>query len=99
MRLKHWKATAFLAVSIVSQTEAGFLNFGRDASSTGPQNKTQFIESLISEMTLEDLGRPWKGEWTIQELTLTVLQLHLMFADDIVGAASHNELYGMILSR
>ena len=58
MLLKHWKAAAFAAASIVSQVEAGFLNFGRDASSTKPQNKDQFIESLISKLTLEDLGRP-----------------------------------------
>jgi hypothetical protein len=26
----------------------------------------------------------------------TVLQLHLMFGDDIVGASSQNELYGKV---
>ncbi|PTB61683.1 glycoside hydrolase family 3 protein [Trichoderma citrinoviride] len=57
MLLKHWKAAAFAAASIVSQVEAGFLNFGRDASSTKPQNKDQFIESLISKLTLEDLDQ------------------------------------------
>ncbi|KAK1238424.1 hypothetical protein MKX07_006570 [Trichoderma sp. CBMAI-0711] len=78
MRLKHWKAAAFAAASIVSQVEAGFWNFGRDTlSSTRTPTKDQFIEALISKLTLEDL----------------VLQLHLMFADDIVGADSHNELY------
>ncbi|KAI1310888.1 glycoside hydrolase family 3 protein [Xylaria venustula] len=40
-------------------------------------NKTLFIEDLVSNMTVEDL----------------VLQLHLMFGDDIVGADSQNELY------
>ncbi|KAI0542187.1 glycoside hydrolase family 3 protein [Xylaria digitata] len=40
-------------------------------------NKDSFIENLVSNMTVEDL----------------VLQLHLMFGDDIVGANSQNELY------
>ncbi|KAI0976266.1 glycoside hydrolase family 3 protein [Xylaria arbuscula] len=40
-------------------------------------NKTLFIEDIVSNMTIKDL----------------VLQLHLMFGDDIVGADSHNELY------
>ncbi|KAI1426944.1 glycoside hydrolase family 3 protein [Xylaria sp. FL1777] len=40
-------------------------------------NKHSFIEDLVSNMTVEDL----------------VLQLHLMFGDDIVGANSQNELY------
>ncbi|KAI1179979.1 glycoside hydrolase family 3 protein [Nemania sp. FL0916] len=40
-------------------------------------DKDSFIEQLVANMTLEDL----------------VLQLHLMFADDIVGANSQNELY------
>ncbi|KAI1752867.1 glycoside hydrolase family 3 protein [Xylaria castorea] len=40
-------------------------------------NKDLFIENLVSNMTLEDL----------------VLQLHLMFGDDIIGINSQNELY------
>ncbi|KAI0904662.1 glycoside hydrolase family 3 protein [Ustulina deusta] len=40
-------------------------------------HKDSFIEHLVSNMTVEDL----------------VLQLHLMFGDDIVGANSQNELY------
>ncbi|KAI1368392.1 glycoside hydrolase family 3 protein [Xylaria arbuscula] len=39
--------------------------------------KNSFIEALVSNMTIEDL----------------VLQLHLMFGDDIVGPNSQNELY------
>ncbi|KAI0805272.1 glycoside hydrolase family 3 protein [Xylaria sp. FL0064] len=39
--------------------------------------KESFIENLVANMTVEDL----------------VLQLHLMFGDDIVGANSQNELY------
>ncbi|KAI0096245.1 glycoside hydrolase family 3 protein [Nemania sp. FL0031] len=39
--------------------------------------KGSFIEDVVSNMTIEDL----------------VLQLHLMFGDDIVGANSQNELY------
>ncbi|KAI0874386.1 glycoside hydrolase family 3 protein [Hypoxylon argillaceum] len=39
--------------------------------------KDSFIEKLVSNMTIEDL----------------VLQLHLMFGDDIVGPNSQNELY------
>ncbi|KAI1122937.1 glycoside hydrolase family 3 protein [Nemania abortiva] len=40
-------------------------------------DKVSFIEGIVSNMTVEDL----------------VLQLHLMFGDDIVGANSQNELY------
>ncbi|KAI0430436.1 glycoside hydrolase family 3 protein [Xylaria sp. FL1042] len=40
-------------------------------------DKDSFIENLVSNMTVEDL----------------VLQLHLMFGDDIVGPESQNELY------
>ncbi|TGJ82285.1 hypothetical protein E0Z10_g6472 [Xylaria hypoxylon] len=43
----------------------------------GSINKDSFIENLVSNMTVEDL----------------VLQLHLMFGDDIIGANSQNELY------
>ncbi|KAI0408732.1 glycoside hydrolase family 3 protein [Xylaria palmicola] len=39
--------------------------------------KDSFIKSLVSNMTVEDL----------------VLQLHLMFGDDIIGVNSQNELY------
>ncbi|KAI1828393.1 glycoside hydrolase family 3 protein [Xylaria intraflava] len=39
--------------------------------------KNSYIEGLVSNMTIEDL----------------VLQLNLMFGDDIVGAKSQNELY------
>ncbi|KAL6874828.1 glycoside hydrolase family 3 protein [Trichoderma novae-zelandiae] len=85
MLLKQWKAAAFVAASIVSQVEAGFSNRpstrSNDATSARPQDKTQFIDSLISKMTLSDL----------------VLQLHLMFADDIVGAHSQNELYAQTM--
>ncbi|KAI0437614.1 glycoside hydrolase family 3 protein [Xylaria telfairii] len=43
--------------------------------------KDLFIENLVSNMTVEDL----------------VLQLHLMFGDDIVGINSLNELYRLLL--
>ncbi|KAI0148399.1 glycoside hydrolase family 3 protein [Xylariaceae sp. FL1272] len=52
---------------------------GRETSQNGASDlgKDQFIENLVSDMTVEDL----------------VLQLHLMFGDDIVGPKSQNELY------
>ncbi|KKP03542.1 glycosyl hydrolase family 3 N terminal domain-containing protein [Trichoderma harzianum] len=83
MLLKHWKAAAVLAISAVLHVDAGFLNFeglakrSNDGAANKPTNKDQFIDSLISKMTVSDL----------------VLQLHLMFGDDIVGKDSHNELY------
>ncbi|KAI0512610.1 glycoside hydrolase family 3 protein [Xylaria bambusicola] len=48
---------------------------GRNEPAT--MTKDSVIESLVSNMTIEDL----------------VLQLHLMFGDDIVGPNSQNELY------
>ncbi|OTA52506.1 glycoside hydrolase family 3 protein [Hypoxylon sp. EC38] len=42
-----------------------------------PLDKVSYIDALVSNMTVEDL----------------VLQLHLMFAGDIVGVESKNELY------
>ncbi|KAJ4861462.1 fibronectin type III-like domain-containing protein [Trichoderma breve] len=83
MLLKQWKAVALLAISVASHVDAGFLNFeglakrSNDGAANKPTNKDQFIDSLISKMTVSDL----------------VLQLHLMFGDDIVGKDSHNELY------
>ncbi|KAM0254386.1 hypothetical protein ACHAQJ_006855 [Trichoderma viride] len=83
MLLKHWKTAALVAVSVTSQVDASFLNYERqtersnDGTANKAPNKDQFIDSLISKMTVSDL----------------VLQLHLMFADDIVGQDSHNELY------
>ncbi|UKZ67853.1 uncharacterized protein TrAtP1_009011 [Trichoderma atroviride] len=78
MLLKHWKAAAFLAISVASQVDARFERAdSNDGTANKAPNKDQFIDSLISKMSVSDL----------------VLQLHLMFADDIVGKDSHNELY------
>ncbi|KAL7920756.1 glycoside hydrolase family 3 protein [Trichoderma austrokoningii] len=75
MLFKHWKAAAFLTISVTPQIDARFER-ANDATTKVP-NKDQFIDSLISKMSVSDL----------------VLQLHLMFGDDIVGKDSHNELY------
>lgn len=62
MLLKQWKAAALLAISVASHVDAGFLNFeglakrNNDAAATKPTNKDQFVESLISKMTVSDLG-------------------------------------------
>jgi hypothetical protein len=63
MLLKHWKAVACLAISVASQVDASFLNFeglakrSNDATTNKAPNKDQFIESLISKMSVSDLGK------------------------------------------
>ncbi|KAI1333537.1 glycoside hydrolase family 3 protein [Xylariaceae sp. FL0016] len=52
-------------------------SLGRSLYEVGDADKDTFINSLVSEMTIEDI----------------VLQLHLMFAGDIVGIESRNELW------
>ncbi|KAH9906993.1 family 3 glycoside hydrolase [Xylariomycetidae sp. FL2044] len=49
----------------------------RATSSSSPSHRDVFLDALVSNMTVEDL----------------VLQMHLMFAGDIVGVESKNELY------
>lgn len=44
--------------------------------------KDEFLEELVTNMTVPEL----------------VLQLHIMFADDVVGPNSSNELYGIVPS-
>lgn len=68
MLLKQWKAAALLAISVASHVDAGFLNFeglakrGNDGAANKPTNKDQFIDSLISKMTVSDLGESWMVE-------------------------------------
>ncbi|KAI0142286.1 glycoside hydrolase family 3 protein [Hypoxylon sp. NC0597] len=52
-------------------------SFERNTGRTLPLDKESYIDALVSNLTVEDL----------------VLQLHLMFAGDIVGVESKNELY------
>lgn len=62
MLLKHWKAAALLTVSVASHVDAGFLNFdwlaerSNDGASNKAPNKDQFIDSLVSKMSVSDLG-------------------------------------------
>ncbi|KAI1435513.1 glycoside hydrolase family 3 protein [Xylaria sp. CBS 124048] len=53
----------------------------RNVTVTQLGDRNSFIDNLVSKMTIEDL----------------VLQLHLMFGDDIVGAKSQNELYDITM--
>lgn len=63
MLLKHWKAAAFLAISAVSYVDASLLNFewlaerSNDGTAIKPPDKDQFIDSLISKMSVSDLGK------------------------------------------
>ncbi|KAF2170658.1 glycoside hydrolase family 3 protein [Zasmidium cellare ATCC 36951] len=54
-----------------------FLRLEGDAALVSHSNKTAFIESLVSQMTVPEMA----------------LQLYLFFADDAVGPNSTNELY------
>lgn len=103
MLLKHWKAAAFLAISAASQIDARFERLAEksnDGTAHNAPNKDQFVDSLVSKMSVSDLGKFYahteKKAWITQMANryCVVLQLHLMFADDIVGKDSHNELYG-----
>ncbi|KAI0187710.1 glycoside hydrolase family 3 protein [Xylaria flabelliformis] len=60
-----------------SDNNVGLQRFNQKRHSPDVTGKDSFIKDLVSNMTIEDL----------------VLQLHLMFGDDIVGVNSQNELY------
>ncbi|KAI1259126.1 glycoside hydrolase family 3 protein [Xylariaceae sp. FL1019] len=70
-------ASARDAPSKYPRTQYPFKRKGTSENGSSDLGKDQFIDNLVSNMTIEDL----------------VLQLHLMFGDDIVGAKSQNELY------
>lgn len=59
MLLKHWKAAAFVAIAVASKVDARFERADRsnDGSANKAPNKDQFIDSLISKMTVSDLGK------------------------------------------
>lgn len=59
MLLKHWKAAAFVAISVASQVDARFERADRsnDGTANKAPNKDQFIDSLISKMSVGDLGK------------------------------------------
>lgn len=60
MRFKHWKTASFFAISIASQIDARFdrlADRSNDRTINSAPNKDQFIDSLISKMSVSDLGR------------------------------------------
>jgi hypothetical protein len=60
MLFKHWKAAAFVAISVASQVDAGFgavTDRSNDGTASKAPNKDQFIDSLISKMSVSDLGK------------------------------------------
>ncbi|KAI2616353.1 glycoside hydrolase family 3 protein [Hypoxylon sp. NC1633] len=79
-----WLHLVLLALSTIAWPNArseglagrGY-ELGSRVESRNSLDKETFVESLISNMTIEDF----------------VLQLHLMFGGDIVGVESKNELY------
>ncbi|KAK5991890.1 putative beta-glucosidase I-like protein [Cladobotryum mycophilum] len=79
MWFSSWKALGLFAITIGSRADAASLHTrgGNDGIADANANKNEFINSLVSKMTVSDL----------------ILQLRLMFADDIVGKDSQNELY------
>jgi len=63
------------------------------------QDKEEFIDRLVKNMTIADLGEYRDSVFAnAADFILVVLQLHLMFADDIVGQNSDNGLYSMLIS-
>ncbi|KAK8050879.1 glycoside hydrolase family 3 protein, partial [Apiospora rasikravindrae] len=56
---------------------------GPERTADTPSQKDSFLDALISNMTMDDL----------------VLQVHLMFAGEIIGVESKNELYGIGISH
>lgn len=59
MLFKHWKAAAFVAIAVAVQVDARFERADRsnDATANEAPNKDQFIDSLISKMSVSDLGK------------------------------------------
>lgn len=59
MLLEHWKAAAFVAISVALQVDASFgpvADRSNDETANKAPNKDQFIDSLISKMSVSDLG-------------------------------------------
>lgn len=61
---------------------SGFQNAAAASINNSSSTKDAFIDDLISRMTVEDI----------------VLQIYLMFGDDVVGPKSNNALYDHALS-
>ncbi|PTB43898.1 glycoside hydrolase family 3 protein [Trichoderma asperellum CBS 433.97] len=60
MRFKHWKTASFFAISIASQIDARFdrlADRSNDRTINSAPNKDQFIDSLISKMSVSDLDQ------------------------------------------
>lgn len=60
MLFRHWKAAAFVAIAVASQVDARLERADRsnDETASKAPNKDQFIDSLISKMSVSDLGKP-----------------------------------------
>lgn len=60
MLFKHWKAAAFVVISVASQVDARLepvTDRSNDGTANKAPNKDQFIDSLISKMSVSDLGK------------------------------------------
>lgn len=59
MLFKHWNAAALLAISVASQVDARseLADRNNDGTANKAPNKDQFIDSLISKMSVSDLGK------------------------------------------
>lgn len=60
MLFKHWKTASFFAISVASQIDARFERLAdrsNDGTTSRAPNKDQFIDSLISKMSVSDLGK------------------------------------------
>lgn len=71
-----------LSIWLISLSPIVCLEDQQDASLETASNKTAFIESIVSQMTIPEM----------------VLQLYLFFADDAIGPNSDNSLYDHALS-
>ena len=65
--------------------------FPRDAKSA---QRDAFLDNLVTNLTVPELGMENGVHRAIILTKQSVLQLHLMFADNIVGPRSDNGLYG-----
>lgn len=72
-----WPYFAVAVASAASGSIRPFDDPSFDLMLNPPSNKSAFIEDLLSKLTVEEL----------------IHQVHLTFADNVIGAFSHNELY------
>jgi hypothetical protein len=93
---------ALLFGRAVSSSNPSNLGVGHDSyerrtsgfRSVSNGTKETFLESLIANMTIPELGKLLSSFMMFLTNLKLVLQLHIMFSDNIVGPDSQNELYG-----